>query len=202
MADVFVAALKLSLLGSDRWGDVDRWVRNWFAECQLTDMGWFTDGHLDCAVGSFSGWPSANDFVQGTGWADVLSHIPYRGQVDVKMKQDLDLEIRLAEWVKPEETRCTVDGAPHRLTFSGRYAQVGPVKAGKTVTLTFPIFERTDCVIIEKRPYTRVRLGNEVVWIDPPGTNGPLYLRGYYRQGETLWQNVRRFVPAAEIPWC
>jgi len=40
------------------------------------------------------------------------------------------------------------------------------------------------------------------VWIDPPGTNCPLYQRGHYRQGDTLWRNVRRFVPAAEIEWC
>jgi len=41
-----------------------------------------------------------------------------------------------------------------------------------------------------------------VVWIDPAGKNRPLYQRGHYRQGETLWVNVRRFVPAAEIAWC
>ena len=70
------------------------------------------------------------------------------------------------------------------------------------MTLAFPIRERTDRVIIEKRPYALIRRGNEVVWIDPPGRNVPLYQRGHYRQGETLWRNARRFVPAAEIPWC
>ncbi len=270
VADMIAAALKLSLLGVDKWDDVDRWVRNQFAECQLTDTTWLTDGHLDrvdrklaplpgagCsgpeygttdrvierAVGSFSGWPSVNDFVQGKGWsvmhcctgnatravyyvwekiltyekgtlqvnlllnrasrwADIHSRIPYRGQVDVKVKQDLDLEIRLAEWVKPEEACCTVDGKRRDLTFEGRYAQVGAVQAGQTVTLSFSIPERTDRVIVEKRPYTLIRRGNEVVWIDPPGKNCPLYQRGHYRGGETLWRNVRRFVPAAEIPWC
>lgn len=269
VADMIASALKLSQLGIDKWDDVDRWVRNQFSECQLTDTGWLTDGHLkradrklaplpgagcsapeygttdrviERAVGSFSGWPSMNDFVQGNGWsimhcctgngaravyyvwknilthadgrlkvnlllnrasrwADIDSHIPYRGQVDVKMKQALDLEIRLAEWVKPEDARCTVDGQPRKLTFDGRYAQVGAVQAGQTVTLTFPIPERTDRVIVEKRPYTLIRRGNDVVHIDPPGENRPLYQRGHYRQGETLWKDVRRFVPAQEIPW-
>jgi hypothetical protein len=269
VADMIGAALKLSLLGSDRWDDVDRWVRNQFAECQLTTTTWLNDGHLErtdrslaplpgagCsgpeygttdrviqrAVGSFSGWPSANDFVQGKGWsimhcctgnaaravytvwenilthtpgllkvnlllnrasrwADIHSHIPYRGQVDVKVKEDLALELRLAEWVKPEEARCTVDGVQCDLSFAGRYARVGAVKAGQTVTLTFPIHERTECVIIEKRPYTLIRRGNEVVWIDPPGVNCPLYQRGHYRSDETLWKSVRWFVPALEIPW-
>jgi len=270
VADMIAAALKLSALGVDRWDDVDRWVRNQFSECQLTDTTWLTDGHLErvdrelaplpgagCsgpeygttdrvverAVGSFSGWPSANDFVQGRGWsvmhcctgnatravyyvwerilthekgtlkvnlllnrasrwADVLSHIPYDGRVDVKVKQDLRLEIRLPEWVTPGEARGAVDGDPRKLTFDGRYAHVGSVRAGEEVTLQFPIRERTDRVVIEKRPYTLIRRGNDVVWIDPPGRNCPLYQRGHYRQGKTLWSTVRRFVPDAEIPWC
>jgi len=269
VADMIAAALKFSMLGVDKWDDVDRWVRNQFAECQLTDATWLTDGHLerpdrsrfplreqtagpefvstdrviDRNVGAFSGWPSANDFIQGQGWtvmhcctgngtravyyvwekilthekgklrvnlllnrasrwADVHSHIPYRGRVDVQVKQDLDLEIRLAEWVKPEEARCTVNGAPRHLRFDGRYAQVGRVNAGQEVTLEFPIRERTDRVIIEKQRYTLIRRGNDVVWIDPPGKNRPLYQRGHYRGGETLWKSARRFVPAAEIPWC
>ena len=270
VADMIAAALKLSQLGDDKWDDVDRWVRNQFAECQLTDTGWLTDGHLEpvdrdlaplpgagCsgpefgttervlerAIGSFSGWPSANDFVQGKGWsvmhcctgnatravyyvweqiishtegklkvnlllnrasrwADVHSHVPFCGRVDVEVKQDLDLEIRLAEWVEPREAACTVDGQLRGLAFDGRYAQVGAVEAGQTVTLTFPMIERTDQVIIEKRPYTIIRRGNDVVWIDPPGTNCPLYQRGHYRQSETLWKNVRRFVPEEEIAWC
>ena len=270
VADMIAAALKLCLLGEDKWDDVDRWVRNQFIECQLIDIGWITDGHLDhadreraplpaagCggpefgttdrvikrAVGSFSGWPSVNDFVQGNGWsvmhcctgnatraiyyvweqiithekgrlrvnlllnrasrwADVLSQVPYQGRVDVVMKQDMDLEIRLAEWVDPADAACTVDGVQRDLTFSGRYAQIGSVTAGSTVVFTFPIIERTDQIIVEKRPYTIIRRGNEVVWIDPPGKNRPLYQRGHYRRGETLWQNVRRFVPEVEIPWC
>jgi len=270
VADMIASALKLSLLGDDRWDDVDRWVRNQFAECQLTDTSWLTDGHLErvdrsleplpgagCsgpeygttdrvlerAVGSFSGWPSANDFVQGKGWSimhcctgngtralyyvwekiltfdrgtlrinlllnrasrlgDIHSHIPFHGRADVLVKQDLNLEIRLPEWVAPEEASCTVDGTSRDLAFAGRYALIGLVGAGQTVTLLFPIPERTDRVIIEKRSYTLIRRGNDVVWIDPPGKNCPLYQRGHYRGAQTLWKHVRRFVPEREIPWC
>ncbi|MFA6109113.1 MAG: hypothetical protein WDA75_10100 [Candidatus Latescibacterota bacterium] len=270
VADMITAGLKLSLLGVDRWDEVDRWVRNQFSECQLIDTSWLTDGHLEpvdrarsplpgagCsrpeygttdrvlerALGSFSGWPSANDLVQGDGWSimhcctgnaaralyyvweqiltaepgrlrvnlllnraspwvDLHSHIPFQGLVEVVVKQDLELEIRLAEWVRPEEARCTVNGALRDLTFAGRYARVGRVSAGERVTLAFPIRERTDRVIVEKRPYTLVRRGNEVVWIDPPGRNRPLYQRGHYRQGETLWRTVRRFTSNTPVSWC
>ena len=38
-------------------------------------------------------------------WADVDSYIPYQGWVDVKVKQVVDLEIRIPEWVAPDEAR-------------------------------------------------------------------------------------------------
>jgi hypothetical protein len=102
----------------------------------------------------------------------------------------------------PSSIRTTTMVAARDLTSDGRYARVGGVKAGQTVTLTFPIPERTARVIVEKRPYTLIRRGNDVVYIDSSGKNCPLYHRGHYCQGETLWKNVRRFVPAQEIPWC
>jgi hypothetical protein len=269
VADMIMAALTLSHSGVDKWDDVDRWVRNQFAECQLTSTAWLDDGHIahldrsqhplpgagsdstrfgttdrvaERAVGSFSGWPSANDLVQGDGWsimhcctgngtraiyhvwqsilsvrdrelrvnlllnrasrwADVDSHVPYIGRVDVRMKQTMELRIRIPEWVKPEEVTCTVSGHTRTLTYDGRYAIYGEVNAGEVATLSFPMRERTDTVVIEKRLYTLVRRGNDVVAIDPPGANCPLYQRGHYRGGLTLWKQVTRFEPEAEIVW-
>ena len=49
VADMIASALKLSLLGIDRWDDVDRWVRNQFAEGQRpTRPG--------SPTGTWSGW--------------------------------------------------------------------------------------------------------------------------------------------------
>ena len=135
-------------------------------------------------------------------WADVHSHIPYAGKVEVIVKQDVDLAIRLPEWVKPEEAHGIVDGHPRDLCLEGRYAQYGPVGAGQHAILEFPITERTDKVYIERHLYSIVRRGNNVVWIDPPGHNRPLYQRGHYRGSNTLWHTVRRFIPDVEITWC
>ncbi len=269
VADMIMSGLKLSLSGVDRWDDVDRWVRNQFAECQLTGTHWLTDGHMEkidrrriplagagCdapnygskdkvierVVGGFSGWPSANDFVQGRGWsimhcctgnatralyhvwqnilthkdgaltvnllmnrasqwADVDSHIPYQGRVDVRIKQAQELEIRLPEWVESRQARCTVNGRTRKLGFSDRYAKVGKVCKDDEVILKFPIHEITERVIIEKSVYTITKRGNEVVHIDPPGVRCPLYQRAHYRSGQTLWRKVTRFVPDQEISW-
>lgn len=267
VADMIMSALTLSRIGIDRWDDVDRWVRNQFTECQLTSANWLEDGHFEkadrqkhplpgagCetpaygtsdrvaerAIGSFSGWPSANDFVQGDGWsimhcctgngtralyyvwrniltvadralrvnlllnrasqwADLDSHLPFTGRLDVRMKQAMDLSIRLPEWVQPQDAICSVNGKPHELTADGRYVSVGTRAVGDRVTLTFPITERTNVVFIEKSCYTLVRRGNEVVSIDPPGRKCPLYQRGHYRYGTTLWKRTTRFCPDVEI---
>ena len=134
-------------------------------------------------------------------WADVDSHIPYTGQVDVKVKQPLDLAIRIPEWVGPGEVRCQVAGAERRLEFDGRYVQVGAVKPGDVATVTFPIAERTDVVYVEKEQYTLIRKGNDVVHIHPPGKYCPLYQRAHYRANTTRWRKLERFVSNEIIHW-
>ena len=64
-----------------------------------------------------------------------------------KPEGGLFLWVRLPEWVKEEEARCTVDEKERRLRFSGRYAGAGKVRAGATATVTFPIGERSEEVV-------------------------------------------------------
>ncbi len=134
-------------------------------------------------------------------WADVDSHIPYAGQVDVKVKQPLDLSVRIPEWVTPDQVRCRVNAQDRPIGFAGRYAQVGSVQANDVATLSFPIAERTDRVWIEKTHYTLVRKGNDVVDIEPPGDSFPLYRRDYYRENDTRWRRMERFVSRESIRW-
>ena len=134
-------------------------------------------------------------------WADIESHIPYAGRVDVKIKQAVNLRVRLPDWASPQETRCRLNDADRRVEWDGRYCKVGAVAPGDTVTLTFPIGERTDVVHIEKDRFTLLRRGNDVVSIDPPGRIHPLYQRQHYRDGVTRWRTTSRFVSNEIIPW-
>ncbi len=231
----------------DYWDDVDRWIRNQFAEGQLLRSDWLYElanhdliaaRHINLPpsliyetyetvervpernIGAFADWPSANDFYNGHGvgimhcctgngataiyciwetilnyeagklqvnlllnrvspWVDVNSYIPYEGQVDVKIKQACELSIRIPEWVTPKETVCRVNDAQRSLDWNGRYAKVGSLKPGNVAVLTFPIEERRDVVYIERQRYVLIRKGNDVVYIDPPGRNCPLYQRTY-----------------------
>ena len=75
------------------------------------------------------------------------------------------------------------------------------VKPGDTVAVTFPISEETVEVAIEKRKYTLVRRGNEIVDIYPRGQHYPYYLREHYRTGQPRWHKVNRYVSDRPISW-
>jgi hypothetical protein len=134
-------------------------------------------------------------------WADIESHIPYTGRVDVKVKQPVELSIRIPQWVKPEEVKVEVNGDLRKVGFQGRYAKVGKVNNDQTVVMTFPISERTEKRTIEGFDYTFIVRGNDVVHVDPPGRHCPLYQRGHYRTGDTLYKKVTRFVSEESYNW-
>ncbi len=134
-------------------------------------------------------------------WADVDSHLPYVGRVDVKVKEPVSLSVRIPEWTEPAQVLVRVNGVPREVSWQARYAQVGDVTPGDIATLTFPIAERTDTVWVEKEQYTLVRKGNDVVAISPPGRCCPLYRREHYRVNVTRWTNARRFISTEQMRW-
>lgn len=259
IADMVALAVKLSAAQvGDYWDDVDRWVRNQFAEAQLRRADWLQNISPDKTItrelgpnetdrnvvqrnlGAFVPASGANEFTLGyylvhccagnciraiyyvwehilssqdgklrvnlllnraSPWADVDSYIPYEGRVDIRVKQTCNLEVRIPEWVKPEEAACSVSGIVRDLTFAGRYAQVGAVGAGDLVVLTFPISERTVETSIGGKPYTLIIKGNDVVSIDPPGKLCPIYQRAHYRENQVRWVMRGRFVADDAINW-
>jgi hypothetical protein len=172
---------------------------------------------MNCCTGSgcrglYSVWRDMISFKEDTlrvhlllnrasKWADIDSYIPYTGRVDVNVKQNLDLQLRIPEWVKPAEVECTVDGNARDLAFDGRYARVGKVGGGEKVVMMFPISERTEKHTIEGFDYNFVLRGNDVVLVDPPGKYAPMYQRGHYRAGKPLYRKVTRFVSEEDYPW-
>ena len=138
---------------------------------------------------------------RASSWADIDSHIPYKGQVDVRIKQTVSLSMRIPEWVKSDDVCVEVDGRARDISWDGRYAVIGDVKPGEVVKMRFPIAERTEKVWIEKQQYTLIIKGNDIIAIDPPGQACPLYDRSHYRLNRTRWKEQLRFASAEEIEW-
>lgn len=131
-------------------------------------------------------------------WADVYSHVPYTGRVDVKMKASCkSVLVRAPEWVKSgsDEIGCNVNGTKKPVRWQGRYLALGAAEPGQTLIVTFPISKRTVTERIGPEKYTLVLKGNTVISIDPPGKNGPLYAdREHYSNDQAQWTKLNRFV--------
>jgi hypothetical protein len=248
-------AIMLSEAGvEDCWDDADRWLRNHFAESQLTPekgarlQDWAlsqprrtvqpnesSDQTTDRSLGAFAGWPGVNEWhptargiqhcctgnasrsifyawhaildESGDGLtvnlllnraarkADLYSHLPYEGRLDLRVKQPCAaVAVRLPGYVPADSVRCTVDGVLRKAGFAGRYAQIGPVAAGVTITLRFanPTTNVTQTVC--GRAYHCTLRGNTAVRIDPPGVVCPLYDRQAMMASSAPTISLTRFV--------
>jgi len=140
-------------------------------------------------------------FNRASKWVDIDSYLPYMGRVELRVKEQVKLALRLPEWVNPGDARCEVGGTVRALTYEGRYAQLGRADRDETIVLSFPISERTERRRIEGSDYTFVLRGNDVVSVDPTGTYLPLYQRAHYRLGRPLYEKVTRFVVPQDLSW-
>jgi hypothetical protein len=137
-------------------------------------------------------------------WADVYSHIPYEGKVEIRLKKSCkQVSVRMPEWVTGDEQQkvaCTLNGKEASFNWDGRFINLGPAQPENRITVTFPISERTVKVRIGGDDYSYTLRGNTVISVDPPGNNHPIYQREYYR-GDVRWRSVNRFVPSEHVEW-
>jgi hypothetical protein len=140
---------------------------------------------------------------RASDWCDIYSYIPYEGRVDLKFRMNCGhVLVRMPEWIEDgsQEVSCQVNGGRRSVKWHGRYIDLGHAKPGDAVMVRFPIGERTVQAKIGNVEYKLKLRGNTVVSIDPPGQNGPLYERAYYRQ-PVRWRKVDRFLPQQKINW-
>jgi hypothetical protein len=139
-----------------------------------------------------------------TPWADVYSHDPYEGRLEVKLKRACShIRLHAPEWVVPQsgDLQVQVNGAQRQAAWQGRYVEVGEGQPGDVVSMTYPI---TTYLIKEQLGdgiYTLTVKGNTVIDVDPRGRHCPIYQRAHYRDTETRWRKVKRFVPDARVQW-
>ena len=137
-------------------------------------------------------------------WVDVCSYIPYEGKVEIVVKKPLSAGlVRVPEWVSPndQEVAVTTAAGNRQFNWEGRYLNLGSAKPGEMLTVIFPISTHRTTETIGNVLYTLEIKGNTVVSIDPPGKNGPLYERAYFRAHEAPMVKVQRFVADEQIKW-
>ncbi len=137
-------------------------------------------------------------------WADIHSHIPYQGKVEVKVRTPLrSVLVRVPEWVVAKEPGVSAQSNGRALNFhwEGRYVNLGSAHTGDVLAVSFPIPRRQTKVTIGGTEYTLDIKGNTVINIDPPGQDGPFYQRSYYLAERAPMRQVERFLPENPIAW-
>ncbi len=134
-------------------------------------------------------------------WADVDSYIPYKGRVEIALKQSCRLKIRLNNWIDQDRVSCTIGGKNASFSWEGRYIDLGRVNDGQTVTIRFPIQERTEKLRTGKLVYRVTFRGNDVVSVEPRGKNYALYQRDHYRFEQPRYLKTKRFVAQKTVRW-
>ena len=113
-------------------------------------------------------------FSRSTPWADVRSRLPQAGRVEVTMRQQGSLSVRIPDDVRRDDV--AVD-ASSPWTWNDGYVQVDGLVPGAEVTISFPLAEHDETVSVLGDEYRVSWRGDTVMAIDPPGRAGPLYQR-------------------------
>ena len=113
-------------------------------------------------------------FSRSTPWADVRSHLPQAGRVEVTMRQHGSLSVRIPDDVRRDDVAVE---APNPWAWNDGSVQVDGLVAGAEVTIGFPLAEHDETVHVLGDQYRVSWRGDTVMAIDPPGRAGPLYRR-------------------------
>jgi DUF1680 family protein len=131
-------------------------------------------------------------------WLDVDSYLPVDGKVVLTIKDAPLVAVRMPEWCDPSSVFVAVGDDARRSPAEGRCVRIDRLNPGDTVTLTFPVPERTLHRMIGEIPYTLELRGSNVVDIAPKGIAYPLF-EDQMTPGTT---RKTRFVPGVDgVKW-
>lgn len=133
--------------------------------------------------------------------AEIRSYVPFSGRVEMTIKADCTLRLRLPDWADKAGSHVEVNGTKKACSVDGNYLVAGGIRKGDGVVLDMPIREYSKSTWMEKELYHVTFRGNDVVDIQPKGAICPLFNRGHYASGEVSYKKVSRFTPSEDIYW-
>ena len=85
---------------------------------------------------------------------EIDSYLPYEGKVEIQVKKETSLAVRIPGWADLSQVTARVDSETFESIWKGRYLELGNMKAGKKVTLAFPVTQRYVKYRIPGAPWT------------------------------------------------
>jgi hypothetical protein len=112
--------------------------------------------------------------------ADVVSCLPYRGELDVFVKSAKRILVRIPEWAPRDKVRLYIDKAPTKPEWDGDYAVFPKTAKGEQLTVSYPLRIATikeTVGSLDGTEYTERWRGNTIVDISPRGKWIPMFER-------------------------
>lgn len=117
-------------------------------------------------------------FSRNSPWAEIISYMPYTGQIDILMHGFHNLQVRIPSWVSIDDLAVMVNGQPVRFALDAhRYVHIDQLNCGDVVSLQFPLNTVVEEETVSDMVYTVKWRGDTVVGIEPVGARYPLYQR-------------------------
>jgi len=135
-------------------------------------------------------------------WATVDSYQPYQGRVNVTMKVDDNLQIRVPDWVQKNKVKLNIDGVAKKAVIGkDNFVKVGKVKAGAKVSVQYPLRKMKLTEKFCGWKFTTEWRGDTVISIDPPGKRAPFFKRKHLKTDKCPMGEIERYYPENELDW-
>ena len=105
------------------------------------------------------------------------SFLPREGKLVVDARKAVATSMRIPAWVEQQSLRVTVNNSVTQPVIEDGYLDLGDLKAGTHVEVTFdqPRFTTSERILGHVRPHTTRWLGNAVVAMDNPSDHAAFY---------------------------
>ena len=116
-------------------------------------------------------------FTRASRSLDIRSSLPYKGKVEIHIKNDSPLRIRIPSYVDKNNLRISLNGSQAVCECKGDWIRLGNLQNGDNVLLLFNLPEREEEVFLGYKEYKVLYRGDTVMNIEPHGNIYPLYNR-------------------------
>lgn len=107
----------------------------------------------------------------------VVSCLPHRGEVAVRVKTATRVLVRVPAWAPRADVRAFVERCVVPVAWDGQYVVFDQVRAGQQLTVTYPLRIAEVREPLKGVQYTERWRGNTIVDIAPPGKWVPMFQR-------------------------
>ena len=120
-------------------------------------------------------------FSRATDDVVVKSYLPFKGQIDIRCRNDRSIRVRVPDYVRRGSITLEVNGRSTPVNSTKAWLALPTTKQGDVAVLRFDLRERDESVHIGYDTYEVRYRGDTVTAMSPPGKYCPLYERQWVR---------------------